>query len=205
MGRFYWRVRCGTAAPGRQAGTWHGGGYRSIRIDGVLYLEHRLAWFYVHGKHPRRQIDHRNRIRTDNRIANLRECSCAQNRCNVVTRNATGFKGVYRHYEKWQTHIQLRGKRIYLGVHDTPEAAAAAYDNGAHRYHGEFARTNASRGAERRVRGKVSATSLMPRRVRSSWRSPAFRPRRWYRIASGARKMTMPRQRVAPRRRGKIR
>jgi hypothetical protein len=36
---------------------------------------HRLVWLYVHGRHPTREIDHVNGNPTDDRIANLRQCS----------------------------------------------------------------------------------------------------------------------------------
>ena len=55
------------------AGSVHSTGYVRIGIDGRKYTSHRLAWLYVHGVWPSDQIDHINRNRSDNRIANLRE------------------------------------------------------------------------------------------------------------------------------------
>ena len=45
----------------------------ATRLDRVVYYAHRLAWVWVHGRHPCGEIDHSNRNRADNRIANLRE------------------------------------------------------------------------------------------------------------------------------------
>ena len=59
-GRFRWRVRQGNMSPGCEAGTSSCSGYRAIRVDGLQHLAHRLAWLYVHGKHPAGEIDHRN-------------------------------------------------------------------------------------------------------------------------------------------------
>src|SRR5215831_13809722 len=93
-GLFYWRVSKGSVAAGTEAGTWHGNGYRKIYVDRVPYYAHRLAWLHVHGEHPTGEIDHRNRNPADNRIANLRESSHAQNMRDANRRNRrSGFKG----------------------------------------------------------------------------------------------------------------
>lgn len=41
-----------------------------------------MAWLYVHGDHPKDQIDHINRVRNDNRIINLRCVTSQQNSRN---------------------------------------------------------------------------------------------------------------------------
>jgi len=40
--------------------------------------------------------------------------------------NESGFRGVSRHRDKWSAKIQRNGKRVFLGLFDTPEAANAA-------------------------------------------------------------------------------
>lgn len=57
---------------GKILGCLANNGYLVIRADGKLYLAHRLAWMYVHGAFPPDQLDHINRMRTDNRLCNLR-------------------------------------------------------------------------------------------------------------------------------------
>ena len=73
-GIFIWKMRMSkNVAPGRTAGNIAPNGYRFIRIDKADYLAQRLAWFYVHGEWPQRQLKFQNRDRTDCRIANLYE------------------------------------------------------------------------------------------------------------------------------------
>src|SRR5439155_1711101 len=146
-GLFYWRRKRGSAAAGRAAGQAAARSYRLITIDRIGYFAHRLAWLYVHGEHPRGVIDHVNGNAMDDRIANLRQCSRSENARNVRGRATSGLKGVYRRADrpgnKWYAQIAVSGKTICLGSFDSPEAAAAAYDAAACRYHGAFARTNA--------------------------------------------------------------
>jgi hypothetical protein len=141
-GLFYWRVSRGSVAAGIQAGKPHSDGYVLISIDGVTHYAHRLAWLYVHGEHPARQIDHRNQNRSDNCIANLRQASHPENARNSSRRNRSDFKGVYRQRSKWAARICVDRRFIYIGLYSTPEEAAAAYDEAARLHYGEFARTN---------------------------------------------------------------
>lgn len=92
------------------------------------------------------EIDHINGNKLDNRRANLRICTHADNVRNVGKRkdNSSGFKGVYwrSDVKKWRALIQVEGRRIDLGFFTEPQDAALAYDKAARKYHGEFARTN---------------------------------------------------------------
>ena len=66
-------------------------GYLIIKIKGKQYKAHRLVYAYHHGKFPAKEIDHINRVRTDNRIENLRECTRIE---NIKNSKKSGF-GVY--------------------------------------------------------------------------------------------------------------
>jgi len=98
-GIFLWKYSKQSRFVGEIAGSKNNKGYRSISIDGVLYKEHRLAWFYVYGKWPENEIDHINRIKIDNKISNLREVTKSQNRqnINVKKNNKSGCRGVSWH------------------------------------------------------------------------------------------------------------
>jgi len=105
-----------------------------------------LAWLFVHGFDPPQQIDHINGIRDDNRIANLRLATVAENSQNVgkQSNNKSGFKGVHWHArgKKFRAQIMANGKSKSLGLFHTAAEAAAAYDIAAAELHGEFARRN---------------------------------------------------------------
>ena len=119
-------------------------GYRLVCIDGKEYRAHRLAWLYVHGCWPTGEIDHINNIRTDNRIANLREATSIENNRNIKIRsnNTSGYKGVWysKRRKKWRARITVDWRDIELGFYDSAEAAYAAYCAAVIKYHGEFAR-----------------------------------------------------------------
>lgn len=119
-------------------------GRRAIKISGTRYYCSRLAWLYMFGVWPTDQIDHINCDKSDDRIANLRECSGAQNHLNVglTVRNRSGYKGVHWNgrYQKWEAAIRINGVRHYLGRYDAAEDAARRYAAAAVKYHNEFAR-----------------------------------------------------------------
>jgi hypothetical protein len=139
-GRFYWRVRCGPATPGSEAGTWDAYGYRAIRIDTRRYFAHRLAWLYVYGRHPIGVIDHLNHDRADNSITNLMDRPRARNAGRREKRSQSGFMGVRREGSKWAAKININGEELRLGLFKSPEKAAARYERAARLLHGDFPR-----------------------------------------------------------------
>ena len=144
--------------PGHQAGSPCGGGYRVIVIDRVPYYAHRLAWLYVHGEHPAGEIDHINAVAADDRIASLRQCSRSENARNTRRRNPSGFKGVFASQSRrWRAQISLNGRSTHLGMYDTAQEAAAAYDAAARLHFENFARTNAG-SSEIKYPAQVSRT-----------------------------------------------
>ena len=141
-GEFRWRLPAWNRTVGKLAGGVHIRGYRQIRIDGLVYMAHRLAWLMVHGTWPP-QVDHINRNTSDNRIANLRAATQSQNRANskVPVTSISGIKGVRRtRYSTWHARIRVNGKLRTLGSFKTVEEASAAYWAAAQKSFGEFAR-----------------------------------------------------------------
>ena len=58
--------------------------------------------------------------------------------------NKSGYRGVSRQRQtrKWRAAIGVNGKHIYLGLYETKEEAAVAYDEAALKYYGEHAVVN---------------------------------------------------------------
>lgn len=127
---------------GKRAGSIAKDGYRDIRIDGIMYREHHLAWLYVYGEWPWLGIDHKDRITDHNWIDNLRVATQKENILNSSIRkdNRSGVKGVYwfKTRNRWCSRIQHNGKTNFLGYFYNIEDAAAAYAEASARLHGEF-------------------------------------------------------------------
>jgi hypothetical protein len=90
-------------------------------------------------------IDHVNGCGLDNRRANLRLATAAQNAWNAGKRSGrSGYKGVWLAKNKglWRASIVCCGQRKHLGYFRDKCAAAKAYDRAAQEYHGEFAMLN---------------------------------------------------------------
>ena len=142
-GIFTWRARRSRQSSGAIAGYVNKYGYRRIGIDGRIYAAHRVAWLHIYGVWPQ-QLDHRNGIADDDRIANLRCATNSQNAANRKRRrdNNSGFKGVGWHKAKgcWYARIGFNGQRKTIGYFDDPHVAHMAYVKAATETFGEFAR-----------------------------------------------------------------
>jgi HNH endonuclease/AP2 domain len=142
-GEFRWRKRNAIGAPlghsdSRQPDC------RYIRIDGRLYREHQLAWFYVTGRWCKPTIDHRDGNVNNNRWKNLRRATYSQNNANRrrPRHNRSGYKGVWRCRDsrKWRAKISMNGRVINLGRFATPKEAHEVYLKAARKLFGKFAR-----------------------------------------------------------------
>lgn len=137
-GVFTWKSRIRGIRIGQVAGS-NVKGYRQIQIDKERHYSHRLAWLYIYGCWPLNELDHINRIKEDNRIANLREVTRQENCWNIgkLKTNSSGYTGVNLHkqYGKWRANIRIQGKYKHLGYFNTPEEAHYAYSTakGVHR------------------------------------------------------------------------
>lgn len=137
-------TRSSNCVKGRTSGTYDKHGYRTISLDHINYKAHRLAWLYVNGEFPKKGLDHKNTIKDDNRIDNLREANQSENGANnnIYKNNKSGYKGVFfeKFTQRWKAALTKNGKSYNLGRYDTPEEAHEAYKKAALEYHGEFAK-----------------------------------------------------------------
>ena len=95
------------------------------------------------------EVDHINHNKLDCRKNNLRVVTHAQNQINMNRHkdNTSGFKGVTWHEiaNRWQARISIGGRCTHLGLFDTRELAAKAYDSAAKENYGQFAKLNYAR------------------------------------------------------------
>lgn len=86
-------------------------------------------------------IDHRDGNGLNNTRENLRAATVGKNGQNrrQQRNNTSGFKGVCRCGSKWRAQITADGKWYHLGLFESPELAACAYNTAAQELHGEFA------------------------------------------------------------------
>jgi hypothetical protein len=128
-------------------GTPNTSGHIQLAISKSRYLLHRIVWAVAKGEDPHPfAIDHANRIRTDNRIGNLRiDVTGSGNGYNSARRglpNSTGFRGVRRTRSgRFEAVISWKSKKQYIGLYDTAEQAHFAYCQAAAIYAGEFMET----------------------------------------------------------------
>lgn len=114
-GVFTWRVkRNNFVKEGSVAGCADTCGHIMIRINGVAYLAHILAWFIQTGEWPEKEVDHIDRNPANNSWCNLHYATDAENAQNrgIASNNTSGVKGVS--YEP--NRKKYRGKVTFNGV-----------------------------------------------------------------------------------------
>lgn len=92
--------------------------------------------------------DHINGDGLDNRKNNLRIVTNSQNLMNsrkpIIKNTTSQYKGVYWsvHHKKWVSRVRLNYKYQNLGFYNNELDAAHAYDDGAKRVFGKYAKLN---------------------------------------------------------------
>lgn len=100
-----------------------------IKNNGVL--GHHFAWYWVYGNVDFIELDHKDRIPTNNRIDNLRILDRQGQQQNT---NSKGF-GFHKRDKKWFAQIWAENKKIWLGYYKTKEEARQAYLQAKQKYH----------------------------------------------------------------------
>lgn len=112
-------------------GTANADGYIVFRVNSKLYYAHRVAWFLCYGEIPSGVVDHINRVKSDNRLVNLRVVTQSENCQNRTAKGITKPKQT----KKWAASIMVNRKRKHIGYFDTPEQAHQAYIEAKKIYH----------------------------------------------------------------------
>lgn len=152
-------TRCGNRSRQAAANAWNSkhadkpalfcidrSGYPHGRLFRQKVYAHRVIWALHFGEWPADQIDHDNRIRNDNRIANLKAATNEENNKNksMSDKNKSGFTGVcwLENDQVWLAYITVAGERQHLGRFQDKFAAvearrAAEIKYGFHPNHGK--------------------------------------------------------------------
>jgi hypothetical protein len=126
------------------------------RADGsfkteTIYLHKLIAERFLadQRKDNKSLVGARNGDKLDCRLENLvyrsRSVASRQRR----TSSKTGFTGVYKEHNRYRAVISIDGKSIHIGMFDSPEEAAAAYNKLSKDVYGEEGKINKVKGWER--------------------------------------------------------
>jgi hypothetical protein len=143
-GLLYWTECLSPVAQvGAVAGTLQSSGYITVGLDGKILRAHRIAWALHYDELPPKFVDHKNRVRSDNRIDNLRASTVVSNAYNqgLASNNKSGVKGVCWDNTKqmWRVMGSVDGKRKRLGYFEDLTEASQVMHNFRLQNHGEFA------------------------------------------------------------------
>ena len=130
-GRLFWRNAARSTNgrghdAGDEAGYMEPRGYFYLDTGKGRYAVHRILWAMYHGDWPTKEIDHIDRNKSNNAIANLRDVSSRENEANKERKGNLPL-GVHRKNKRFEARLYANGSRSYLGTYGTPEEASAAY------------------------------------------------------------------------------
>jgi hypothetical protein len=112
------------------SGSRNKAGYIYIKIDGELFAAHRIAWKMYYGEEPPESIDHKDTIRWNNAILNIRESDGTGQQANQKkpSNNTTGNKNIYRKAGKIFAGFTINGKQTSKSFPDTDEGLLLAIE-----------------------------------------------------------------------------
>ena len=103
---------------------------KNFQLNRIVYLAFNPDW-NIFDSSTDNFIDHRNGIKTDDRISNLRNVSQHHNTFN---RNCKGYS-YDKQKKKYRARIHLNGKFKHLGLFENEEDARQAYLEAKPKYH----------------------------------------------------------------------
>ena len=102
-------------------------GYLVANVQGRVLYGHRICWFLHYGRWPTYGLDHINRVKTDNKINNLRDVPQSINLENTGVRksNKSGYKHVSWDSARGMWCLRKRFAESYkfLGYFNCPTSA----------------------------------------------------------------------------------
>ena len=118
-------------------------GYKQIHLNGKYLRVHRLvAEAFIPNPENKPCVDHKNNIRDDNRIDNLRWATIKENSQNksLSSRNTSGYKGVNwnKRSNRWDASIKENGLKVHLGYFRSLDDAVKARQKKANEVFGEY-------------------------------------------------------------------
>lgn len=139
-GKLLWRYGNGrNVKPWQEAKALNGKGYVCVKVLGKNYPAHRIIWLYVHGDFPKQFIDHKNRVRNDNRLCNLRDVSRSDNAQNISlpSHNKSGHIGVswIKTHNSWTVYVAVNKKNKWLGYYKNLDDAITARKEAEKKYY----------------------------------------------------------------------
>lgn len=123
------RITAGHQRAGSKVGALRPDGYLMVIVEKKGYLVHRVIWAMAIGSWPTNGLDHINGVKTDNRLANLRDVPQRTNNQNRnKVRAQVGLLGVSKNGTGFGARIRdANGKATWLGTYRTAEEAHQAY------------------------------------------------------------------------------
>lgn len=112
----------------------------------TIYLHKLIAEHYIktkqENKGEKQVVSSKNGDKLDCRLDNIvyRERSSVSRLRK--TKSATGYTGVYREHLRYRAVISIEGKAVHLGMYDTAEEAALAYNKASKKNFGEEGKLN---------------------------------------------------------------
>lgn len=104
-----------------------------------FYIHRLIAIYFIDNPLNKPYVDHINRIKTDNRIINLRWVTEKENSYNITisSNNTSGFQGIIMNKtkKKWIARIIVNRKTIHLGTFNEKGDASKAYQDAKLKYH----------------------------------------------------------------------
>ncbi|MBK8554809.1 MAG: Pathogenesis-related transcriptional factor and ERF protein [Lewinellaceae bacterium] len=110
----------------------------------TIYLHKIIAEKFLNEQKnkERRLVGAKNGDKLDCRLENIIYRSRSTASRQRKTSSKTGYTGVYQEHNRYRAVISIKGKSVHLGMFDTPEEAAAAYNKISKELYGEEGKIN---------------------------------------------------------------